>query len=156
MRRLLQSLFLLLLIGTVGCDLLWHSGDADPRSARLGEPFWIDYGETVALDGDALRVTFDGVVNDSRCPKNADCIWAGLAEIQLQLAQGTGWRDSLALTIPGLVAVPHTDQDFVAEGGYLFKLLQLAPYPDTDDALGELSTSEAARYRALLLIEKEG
>ncbi|MGI9174870.1 MAG: hypothetical protein ACR2GR_06090 [Rhodothermales bacterium] len=155
MTRLLQcSLFLLLLITLAGCDLFWNSGDSDPTSARLGEPFWIDYGETAALDDGALRITFDGTLNDSRCPKNVDCIWEGEAQIQLRLVQGTGQRDSLSLAIPGLVSVPYTEHVFVAKASYQFKLLQLDPYPSADDAGGKLSTSEASRYRALLLVEK--
>ena len=155
MRRLLQhSLFLLLLLTLAGCDLLWNSGDADPTSARLGDPFWMDYGETAALDDGALRITFDGTLNDSRCPKDVACVWAGSAEIQLFVVQRSDQRDSLSLAIPGLVSVPYTDQGFVAKAGHRFKLLQLDPYPSADDAGGELSTSEASRYRALLLVEE--
>ena len=155
MTRLLQrSFFLLLLITLAGCDLLWNSGDAGSTSARLGDPFWIDYGETAALDDGALRITFDGTLNDSRCPKDVACIWAGSAKIQLRMIQGTKQPDSLSLAIPGLVSVPYTEHGFVAKASYQFKLLQLGPYPSADEAGGELSTSEASRYRALLLVEK--
>ena len=153
MTRLLQrSLLLLVLVALAGCDLFWNSGDS--TSAQLGDPFWIDYGETTALDDGALRITFDGTLNDSRCPKDVACIWAGSAKIQLRVVQGTKQPDSLSLAIPGLVSVPYTEHGFVAQASYQFKLLQLDPYPDADDAGGALSTSEASRYRALLLVEK--
>ena len=54
-------------------------------------------GSTVALGqsvqvGD-LSVTPVGVVEDSRCPVNARCVWAGRLVVQTRI-DGAGWRDS--------------------------------------------------------------
>lgn len=44
-------------------------------------------GQTVEFDKD-LRVKFIKVVNDSRCPVGVQCVWAGDAEVLLQVQVG--------------------------------------------------------------------
>ena len=46
----------------------------------------------------ALVVTPRAVVEDSRCPINARCIWAGRAIVRTEVA-GQGWRETLNLTL---------------------------------------------------------
>lgn len=46
----------------------------------------------------ALVVTPRAVVEDSRCPINARCIWAGRAIVRSEVA-GAGWRETLNLTL---------------------------------------------------------
>ena len=46
----------------------------------------------------ALVVTPRAVVEDSRCPINARCVWAGRAIIRTDVA-GAGWRETLNLTL---------------------------------------------------------
>ena len=56
--------------------------------ARLGEKMRIG----------ALIVTPRAVIEDSRCPINARCVWAGRAIVRTEVA-GTGWRETLNLTL---------------------------------------------------------
>src|SRR5262245_2914355 len=49
-----------------------HATIADPE---LGRPFEMKPDEVVAIQG--LRITFEGVADDSRCPTGAQCVWAG-------------------------------------------------------------------------------
>ncbi len=58
--------------------------DASPaqgpqRVLRVGESLHYDSG---------LKVTFLAVRNDSRCPINAQCVWAGDAEVVLRVKAG--------------------------------------------------------------------
>ena len=46
----------------------------------------------------ALVVTPLRVIEDSRCPINARCIWAGRAVVRAQI-DGAGWRETLNLTL---------------------------------------------------------
>jgi hypothetical protein len=55
-------------------------------SVKLGEAFWLGMGDTAHIEGEELSLTFKDVVNDSRCPPNVHCIWAG--EVQLILDVG--------------------------------------------------------------------
>ena len=56
--------------------------------ARLGEPTRVG----------ALVVTPLSIVEDSRCPINARCVWAGRAIVRSEVA-GPGWRETLDLTL---------------------------------------------------------
>lgn len=47
-------------------------------------------GDEVWVEGTTLRVAFLGLENDSRCPVDVTCVWAGDAEVELALAVGTG------------------------------------------------------------------
>lgn len=55
----------------------------------------------------ALVVTPLSVVEDSRCPINARCIWAGRATVRTQVV-GAGWRETLDLTLGERVATHGT------------------------------------------------
>lgn len=48
-------------------------------------------GETVAVDGP--KVTPLAVLEDSRCPMNARCVWAGQVRLKVRVHLGAGDRD---------------------------------------------------------------
>lgn len=56
--------------------------------ARMGEPTRIG----------AMVVTPQVVVEDSRCPINARCIWAGRLIVKTRI-DGAGWRETVNLTL---------------------------------------------------------
>ena len=56
----------------------------------LDQDFEIALGKTVAIAGTAQQVTFDAVTEDSRCPTDVVCVWAGNARVSLRVtAAGT-------------------------------------------------------------------
>jgi len=55
----------------------------------------------------SLVVTPRAVIEDSRCPINARCVWAGRAIVRTEVA-GTGWRETLDLTLGDRVATHGT------------------------------------------------
>ena len=88
-----------------------------------GKPFSLRVGDTVQSASDGLRIGFDGVSADSRCPKGEQCVWAGDAILRVWLQQGSGPR----LT-RDLHAAPRAGQAAVALGHEL-RLVRLDPYP---------------------------
>lgn len=50
---------------------------------KLDLPFELKFNGSAMLDGDGFKLTFDAVPEDSRCPKDVDCIQAGQARITL-------------------------------------------------------------------------
>jgi len=52
------------------------------RNVPLGREFTIKFGEQVVLAGENVRITFAEILNDSRCPPNAVCIWQGNARLR--------------------------------------------------------------------------
>ena len=59
----------------------------EPTAVPLGQPFDLRAGQSAVVPG-GLKVTFDRVVSDSRCPIDAICVWAGEAVIALKLSRG--------------------------------------------------------------------
>lgn len=53
-------------------------------------------GQTVYVDGP--RVTPIKVIEDSRCPMNARCIWAGRVVLRVKV-QGGAWQREIDLTL---------------------------------------------------------
>lgn len=74
-------------------------------------------GETVSIG--ELRLTFQKVASDSRCPIDVVCVWAGDAEIALEIQQGT----------QAAVAALHTtlEPKKTVWNGYTISLVSVAP-----------------------------
>jgi hypothetical protein len=73
---------------------------AAPNTAfriEQGQDFSLKAGESAqTLDG-ALRIGFDGVTADSRCPKGEQCIRAGDANALVWIQQGAGPKETREL-----------------------------------------------------------
>ncbi len=126
-----QLLPLLLLVA--GC-----SGSPTQPSIAAGTPFDLRIGQT-AVAADGLRVTFDAVRADSRCPMDALCIRAGEAVIAVTLAapgEPSATRE--------LQTVPSQAQTSYSR--FLITLSQLQPYPRSDRQI------QPADYVATLLV----
>jgi len=75
------------------------------RSVTLGQAFPLDVGESVAVAGEGLRVTYVRLVADSRCPLDVECIWAGNATIAVSIAHEGGPEATLSLeTMEGAIS----------------------------------------------------
>lgn len=95
-----------------------------PSQLPLGQPFELRPGASAILQ-DGLKVTFDEVSADSRCPMGVLCVWAGDAIVRVRLAPPVGSHVEREL---------HTQLDG-SETSYLayaIKLVALAPYPRSD------------------------
>jgi hypothetical protein len=64
----------------VGCQD--SSGPTAPDGVRLGAPFLLRAGES-ADQGEAVRISFEMVTADSRCPSDVTCGWEGEARTAL-------------------------------------------------------------------------
>jgi hypothetical protein len=79
--------------------VLLLAGCASVPSARApvkpGEEFTLALGESVGIETKNIVVRFDAVLEDSRCPTNARCIWEGNARIALQVSDSAHGRYEL-------------------------------------------------------------
>lgn len=103
-------------IGAAGC----FNGPTGP-DAVAGKPFDLKAGATSTLP-DGLRLKFERVVSDSRCPLDAICVWAGDATISVILDPSSG-----ATTSRELHTQPAGSQ--ISYGSYTIALTELVPYP---------------------------
>jgi hypothetical protein len=105
---------------------------------EIGRPFEMKIGESIAV-GD-LRLTFQRVVNDSRCPIDAVCVWAGDAEIALRIEQA-GQAAVAALH-------SHLEPRKTTWNAYTIQLVSIAP------SLSASSPVDASQYRVQLLVTR--
>ncbi|KHD06014.1 hypothetical protein PN36_18145 [Candidatus Thiomargarita nelsonii] len=57
-----------------------------PVKAQLGVPFNLFVGQSAILDD--LEIQFVAIQEDSRCPTDGNCIWAGNVVVVLQVPKG--------------------------------------------------------------------
>src|SRR4051812_9080728 len=59
-----------------------------PVVAGPGAAFSLPVGKTATVSGTGVRIPFNRVTTDSRCPIDVVCVWAGEARIELAIEQG--------------------------------------------------------------------
>ncbi len=92
------------------------------KDAALNQEFDIRVGQWVTIEGERLRVTFDRVSEDSRCPEGVQCVWAGNAKVVLRLSKSRKRSSTMTLNT-------GTDPKQAAYRGYEVRLVKLDPYP---------------------------
>ena len=115
------------------------SGPTAPDRVPKGEPFDLRIGDS-ALTTDDLRIKFDAVRSDSRCPMDALCVRAGEAVIALTVSR------------VGEVAVGRELDTTPARSSTTFlnfsiTLSSLQPYPRSDRQI------QPADYVATLVVD---
>jgi hypothetical protein len=86
--RVLPAAFVLLLTACAA---------APPSRApvKTGEEFTLALGESVGIEQKGVIVKFETVIEDSRCPMNARCIWEGNARISIKASDSGAVRYEL-------------------------------------------------------------
>ena len=81
--------------GTLALLLLASACSHAPTtpSAPIGTPFRIGVGQTVRLESAGVELGFEQVLEDSRCPADAICIWAGRARLKAWLSVNGARRE---------------------------------------------------------------
>jgi hypothetical protein len=112
-RRIAVAFFSLLTTGM-------HCGD--PAQPALGQPFSLRLGESAVLRRENVRLRFDSVPEDSRCPKTVQCVTAGNARVRLEITVGSA--------APSVVELNTARGPREAEiEGFRVVLGGLTPYP---------------------------
>lgn len=143
MPALLLSVAAALLVGCVGTVAERPQGGGEPVRVRLGQEVKLRAGGGAVVEGEGLRVRFDSVANDSRCPEGVTCVWAGNAEVLIE-AEADGVTAVMKLNT-------HGGDNFPKQGRhrqYVVELVGLSPRPV------EGSGTKAADYEVTLVIRK--
>lgn len=80
------------------------------------------YGQETHVGGGVVRVWFGGNVEDSRCPLNVECVWAGNAKVQIGVAAGSGPTEAVTLNT-------FLDPRYADWHGVRITLLDVKPQP---------------------------
>jgi len=90
---------------------------------KLDKEIQIKFGESVALERGILTIKFKSLVGDSRCPQGVVCVWAGNAEVILEVS-----KNEIALNT-------LLDPKEKVVGDYNIQLLDVIPYPKAGEEL---------------------
>jgi len=102
-------------------------GAGTPPTAIQVQPnreFDIASGQEAHVQGTPIVVSFRGVSNDSRCPTDVQCVWAGNAVVRLSLSQGEGPAIEVSLN-------STLDPRITKFAGYSIRLAGLKPAPNS-------------------------
>lgn len=123
-----------LALGLLSCEAQKKSQvKPKPSSAKTstnvtkkdGKIYTLAEGETMFIDEAQMNVTFNYILEDSRCPEGTNCIWAGVAVADLTL-MGTYTRPYHAQISTG--SFPSKNYfDSINFNGYTLKLKSLTP-----------------------------
>ena len=98
MRRIASLLAIALLAGCVGAapSPQLPAGEDSPMHEQAPQTVTLGVSDRATLM-DGSQLTYLRLVNDSRCPLDVQCVWAGDAEIALRWQPASGRAQELAL-----------------------------------------------------------
>jgi hypothetical protein len=126
--------------------LLFFSCTEDPEciDTAIGEEITIQVFDSATYCNENLSITFNTYPNDSRCPSDVTCIWAGFVEVELSVnlkGKDTVLKLSTEPNISGIPVQANV-------GDYSIKLIDVIPYPATNIRI------DPNQFKVILLVEK--
>ncbi len=124
MRSAIAGLALLLIAcGSTAAQSEPEVAADQPLTASLGQPFELAVGGSAVVTETGLQVTMTAVPEDSRCPPDVTCVWAGRVSVAVQaLAPGdTAPQDAVLSTCCG------TDASSATYAGQMIQLKAISP-----------------------------
>ena len=96
------------------------TGVIPSEQVQANRQFDLKSGQEAHIQGTPISVRFLGVAEDSRCPSDVVCVWAGNAVVRLSL---------MSTQAPSIDAALNTtlDPKNVTFGGYTIRLVDLKP-----------------------------
>lgn len=92
----------------------FSTNSVDPK---LGEQFDLKLGQQVTVQNEGLTIKFKSVDNDSRCPKDVQCIGPGNAQVTIVVSQ------------TDITLNTFSDPKQAVYSNYTLRLIALTPYP---------------------------
>ena len=128
--------------GFVFMVFIWLSvAPANPVNALIDNEFSLGIGQSASIDGEKLIIKFKAVLEDSRCPINALCAWAGNGKVEFDVLDIDGENKTIVL---------NTEEEprLAPLKGHKLKLVSLKP-PRIDGV--SISPGD---YRVTLSVER--
>lgn len=113
----------------------------DLGTVDVNVAFRLSPGASVGLNDAQVTVGFVAVANDSRCPRDVQCMWEGDADVTVWLQVGEGTRREDVLRV-------NREPKMLEVDGYRLLLQGLEPYPVSTESIA------AEDYVALLEVQR--
>lgn len=114
-----------------------------PETPKIG--IKVPKGETVELKG--VSIKFLEIVEDSRCPKGVECIWAGRAKVKVEVTSN-GKSEEKTLIFGEVKPGEDDNSNLYSSKDFAINGLTLNPYPTSE------STGKDTGYSLLICEEK--
>lgn len=123
MKNLISSFLLLVFMATlsIGCG---PKPQYSTAKFDLGIPFELGAGKTANSSDDKLRITFNAIGEDSRCPEGTTCMWAGQVTANITIGDSES-SQTFDFRLEGKGTKPATKKF----KEYSVNLMQVTPYP---------------------------
>jgi hypothetical protein len=95
-------------------------------AAEPGVAFSLPIGKTATINGSGTHLTFRLVREDSRCPTDVTCVWAGDAKIEVTISRSGSSDDTRILSL-----TPPNNE--VSSGDLQIRFVGLTPVPRQAD-----------------------
>jgi hypothetical protein len=109
-------------------------------SAKVPEQIKLKAGQQKTAKTGRINIKFLELIEDSRCPADVNCVWAGIARIKVRLT-----RNGKAAEVE--LNTNHKDKPAIFQG-YSIGLTALTPYPTTTSKYSQ------SAYTATLTVSK--
>jgi hypothetical protein len=118
------------------------AASAGPAKVLIDKEFSLGIGQTASIEGEKLVIKFKAVLEDSRCPINVVCVWAGNGKVEFEILDIDGQNKTVIL---------NTEEEPKATTlkGHKLKLISLNP-PRIDGV--SISSGD---YSVTLRVEKK-
>ncbi len=131
-----HSLLILLLSATLLACRPYVSQES--FQSKLDTEVTLGPGERAVFAEEQLEVRFVGILEDSRCPINLTCVWAGEVRIRLTVQKGTGEPEPRDIRMGESETID----------AYRLSVLDVAPQPLTNEKI------PLNKYRVTLKLER--
>lgn len=85
----------------------------------------VGVGKQKTATTDKIKIKFLSLVEDSRCPTDANCVWAGNAKIKVLITNRRGKSETFEINT-------NTGAKGAVFGGWAINLVSLSPAPKTN------------------------
>jgi hypothetical protein len=99
----------------------WLSAaSAGQAKVLINKEFTLGIGQTASIGGENLVIKFKAVLEDSRCPVNVVCVWAGNGKVEFEVLDIDGQNKTVILNT-------EEEPKEVTLKGHKLKLISLNP-----------------------------
>lgn len=121
-------------------------------AAQLNTPFLVRVGQSATLEDEPVKVRFDAVLQDIRCPSKVECAEKGFARIQVEVQVADQEPASYEMnTEPFFKAEMGLGVNKFTHAGYEIQLAGLNPYPEYPD-----EKLDPMAYEATFVVSEAG
>ena len=111
------------------------------KTIKLNTEFSLFAAQKGYLKTENLNIEFVKVLEDSRCPEDVDCVWAGSAKVQIKVSKGKSVAKIFELNT-------NLEPNFITFQGYKIEITGLTPGIKSD------SDRKSIKYSASFILRK--